>query len=413
MATDSPGCRTPHSSSVLESSMTIQRLDLFHVDLPLRSRVKHASHDRISSDSLIARITLEDGTTGYGEGVPRLYVTGETIATTFESLQVFDVAKHVGRPSDYAEVVNRLEALEFPETAADPRGMAGNAAHCALEMAVLDAYGRRFSKSYGDAVRLVKVCGVSTSSKPTRVRYSGAITAASFRKEIYSAARMWLYGFRQIKVKVGVPGQDDVARLRALRKVVSRKVDLRIDANESWTPEETVERVKELLPFHPSVLEQPVPHAKIEELASLRPEIGMPIMLDESLCGYPDAVHAIEHHSADLFNVRLSKCGGLIASLRIIGLAMRSGIGLQLGCHPGETGLLSAAGRHFASNVRGFQYVEGSYDAHILERNVTTGNMTFGYGGLAPPLLGPGLGVEVDLSALDAMTKNRLEICYE
>ena len=91
-------------------------------------------------------------------------------------------------------------------------------------------------------------------------------------------------------------------------------------------------------------------------------------------------------------------------SLRIIGLAQRSGVGLQLGCHPGETGLLSAAGRHVASHVRGLRYVEGSYDRHVLAENLTTEDITFCYGGWAAPLPGPAWGSRSTPSALERMT---------
>ena len=131
-------------------------------------------------------------------------------------------------------------------------------------------------------------------------------------------------------------------------------MDLRIDANEAWSPAEVVERVRPLLPFRPSALEQPVPHAEVDALAELRPRLGVPVMLDESLCGYPDATRPSSGGTADLFNVRLSKCGGIIptrsgSSAWLSG----SGIGVQLGCHPGETGLLSAAGRHVATHRGG------------------------------------------------------------
>ena len=376
-------------------------------------KVKHASFNRVTSDSLIVRVTLSDGTEGYGEGVPRSYVTGETIATTFEVISSYDVAAHIGAPADYRAVVRRLAALEFPGTRADPRGMFGNAARCALEMAILDAYGRRFGQSLGDAIRLADVEHALLSARPTRVRYSGAITARSRGRELYSALKMWSYGFRQIKIKVGLSHQDDVARLRGIRRIVGRSMDLRLDANEAWSAAELVDRVQPIARYHPSALEQPIPHAEVDALAELRPRLGVPVMLDESLCGYPDAVHAIERKTADLFNVRLSKCGGILPSLRIIELAARSGIGVQLGCHPGETGILSAAGRHFASNVRGLRYVEGSYDGHILEQNVIREDLTFGYAGFAPPLPGPGLGVEVDRPALEALTVARKEIRYD
>ena len=224
---------------------------------------------------------------------------------------------------------------------------------------------------------------------------------------------MRLYGFAQVKLKVGVNGQDDPAQVG-------------LAPANPWSPDrpparrqrgvaklELVDQVRPLLPFGPSALEQPVPHAEFDSLAELRPKLGVPVMLDESLCGYPDATRAIERGTADLFNVRLSKCGGIVPSLRIIGLAQRHGLGVQLGCHPGETGLLSAAGRHVAANLRGLRYVEGSYDRHVLAANLIVEDITFGYGGWAPPLAGPGLGVTVDPEALERMTVDRKEISYE
>lgn len=393
--------------------MTLRALELIHVAVPLKKPIRHASHERTVSDNLIVRATLASGQVGHGEGVPRDYVTGETIESTFAALAKFDGARHLGDPVDYGQVVRRLEALTLPETEADPRGMAGNAARCALELAILDAYGRQFGQSVGDAIRQIGDAGALLAEAPTAIRYSGAITAASARKERIAAWKMRLYGFEQVKVKVGVAGQDDSARLATLRKIFGRRMDLRLDANEAWRAEELLERVRPLLPFGPSALEQPVPHPEVEALADLRPKLGVPVMLDESLCGFPDAVRAIEQKLADILNVRLSKCGGIVPTLRIVALAQRSGLGVQLGCHPGETGLLSAAGRHVATTVRGFRYVEGSYDRHVLAENLTRPDITFGYGGRAGPLRGPGLGVEVDPEALARMAVRRQEFRYD
>lgn len=392
--------------------MTLQSLDLFHVAVPLKKPIRHASYERTTSDSLVVRATLDDGRVGFGEGVPRSYVTGETIESTFRSLAQVDFARSLGRPASYEEVVRRLESLRLPETEADPRGMAGNAARCALELAVLDAYGRRFGASLGQAVRAAEVAGLQLRETPERVRYSGAITADSTLSEHISAWKMRLYGFAHVKVKVGVAGQDDPARLAWLRRIMGGRIDLRIDANEAWRPGDLAAQVQPLLPFRPSVLEQPLPHAETDALAELRPRLGVPVMLDESLCGVPDAVRAIERGTADVLNVRLSKCGGIVPSLQIMGLAQRHGLGLQLGCHPGETGILSAAGRQVASIVKGIRYVEGSYDRHVLASNLTVEDVTFRYGGWAPPLTGPGLGVTVDPQALERMTVARKEISY-
>jgi len=393
--------------------MSISLITLCKVCVPLKKVVRHASKQRSESENLVVKVTLSDGTTGYGEGVPRPYVTGETLESSFAALGRQDWARLVGNPSGFEQVVERMERLTLPEIESDPRGMAGNAARCAVELAILDAFGRRFGEPVGRAVELAKIEGLERFLKPRPVRYSGAITAESSRGERVSAVKMRIYGFHQVKIKVGVRGQDDPLRLKWLRRILGRRMDIRLDANEAWTASELIDRVRALLPFGPTALEQPVAHAEVDLLAQLRPRLGVPIMLDESLCGFPDAQAAVANGTADLLNVRLSKCGGILPSLRIIGLARHAGLGVQLGCHPGETSLLSAAGRHVASRVAGLRYVEGSYDRHILAANLTRRDLTFGYGGRAGPLGGPGLGVEVDPALLEALTVFAREIRYD
>jgi muconate cycloisomerase len=400
--------------------MSLRALDLLHVAVPLKTSIRHASHARTTSDSLVVRATLASGHVGHGEGVPRAYVTGETIETAVEALGSFDGARTLADPRDFPEAVARIDTLVLPQTEADPRRMAGNAARCALELALLDAYARCFGRSLAEAVRILAerrgVPSPSIRAEPGPVRYSGAITADSPRKERVSAWKMRLYGFHQVKVKVGVAGQDDPARLARLRAILGRRMDIRLDANEAWPATEVVDRVRPLLPYRPTALEQPVPHAEVDALADLLPNLGLDVMLDESLCGYPDAVHALDRGTANLFNVRLSKCGGIGPTLAIVALALRHPErirGVQLGCHPGETALLSAAGRHVAANVAAFRWLEGSYDRHVLAANVISGDITFGYGGRARPLAGPGLGVEVDAAALERLTAARRDVRYD
>jgi muconate cycloisomerase len=393
--------------------MPIKTLTLFKVEVPLRRVVRHASFERSVSENLVVRVTLADGTVGHGEGVPRSYVTGETLQSAFAALESRDWARLVGCPGSFPDVVRRMESLTLREIESDPRGMAGNAARCALELAILDAYGRRFGAPLGQAIDVANVEGLQRFPAPRRVRYSAAITAESPRSERVSAWKIRIFGFHQVKVKVGSQGQDDPARLRRLRRILGRGMDLRLDANEAWSADELIDRVEPLRRYAPTALEQPVPHAQIDALAELRPRLGVPVMLDESLCGFPDAEAAVARRTADLLNVRLSKCGGILPSLRIIGLAQRSGLGVQLGCHPGETSLLSAAGRHVASRVAGLRYVEGCYDRHILAANVTRHDWTFGFRGFAPPVNAPGLGVNVDPAMLEAMTVSAREVRYD
>lgn len=382
--------------------MRIVELTAFQVRIPLRKAIRHASHTRSSTDNVLVRCVLEDGTQGFGEGVPREYVTGETIDSALALLKRSAIAVQLEPCRDFAQAVGMAERLRLAPVPGDDRVCQGNAARCALELAVLDAYGRRFGEPVSTAARLL---AGDLYEPRSWVRYSGAITSASTGFKIRLAAvRMWVYRFPDVKVKVGMAGHDDVFRLKNIRRRLGWKIDIRIDANEAWSSAAVVGRIRELEPFRISSVEQPVPHAEVGCLAEVRKVVAVPIMLDESLCSLVDAERAAAGGTCDLFNLRLSKCGGFIPTLRLAQFASRHGIGCQLGCQIGETALLSAAGRHFAASVKRLRHVEGSYDRHLVREPLGTRDITFRWGGWAPALPGPGLGVAVDPTALERVT---------
>ncbi len=381
--------------------MKIAEMTAFHVRIPLRKPIRHASHNRTDTDNLLVHCVLDDRTEGWGEGVPRDYVTGETIDSALALLKRSDLAAQLDSCADFAHAAAFAERLRLADVPDDERGCGGNAARCAAELAVLDAYGRRFGAPLSDATRLLAPDLYAPQSK---VQYSGVITSSKGLKLRLAAWAMRLYGFRQLKVKVGIAGQDDAARLRSVRRRVGAGMDLRIDANEAWSAAETAERILALEPFGITSVEQPSPHADLAGLAEVRQRVHTPLMLDESLCGPVDAERAVALAACDLFNLRLSKCGGFIPSLRLAQFAHAHGLGCQLGCQVGETAVLSAAGRHFAASVGGLRYLEGSYDRHLVREALGTHDLTFGRGGRAAALPGPGLGVGLDPRALERVT---------
>lgn len=377
--------------------MRVVELAAWQVRIPLKKPIRHASHSRTETDNLVVRCRLEDGTVGWGEGVPREYVTGETITSCLDLLRRSDLAAQLAPCSSFASAWETAERIRLVDIPGDDRGIGGNAARCAVELAYLDAACRHFGKP----LSAVTAAAAAELHEPKEhVRYSGAITSAAGRKARWSAWKMWFYGFRQLKIKVGIEGQDDVDRVRAIRRRVGRKVDLRLDANEAWTPEEAADRILELKPFGISSVEQPVAHEEVAHLAEVRRRTEVPLMLDESLCGMVDAERAADGGWCDLFNLRLSKCGGFLPTLRLAQFALARGLASQLGCQVGETAILSAAGRYFAGSVGGLRYLEGSYDRHLVKESLSQRDLTFGWGGWAPVLPGPGLGFDLDPAAL-------------
>ena len=381
--------------------MRIAELIAYQIRVPLKREIRHASAARSESHNLLVCCRLADGSEGWGEGVPREYVTGETVEGAFEQLAITPLAEQLSAAcSDWAEVIPLCERFQPAATRDDPRGCYGNALRSAIEISILDAFGRLFGEPLAAVTRHFEPAA-AIRSHSNWVRYSGVITAETRRKEVASAIKMRAYGFAQCKIKVGMPEVDDSARLRRLRRWLGRRMDIRLDVNEAWSSADLVAKVEPLLPYAPSCLEQPVPHEEVQALGELRRRLPVPIMLDESLTSRADALAAIGDQTCDVFNIRLSKCGGFLNSLRLAALAREHGLGYQLGCHPGETGILSAAGRHWASSVDDIRYLEGSYDRHVLKESLTTPDITFRYGGWAPALTGPGLGVIINRAALE------------
>ncbi|MCC7474286.1 MAG: dipeptide epimerase [Pirellulales bacterium] len=389
--------------------MRIRRLSAFVARLPLKRPFRHASATRLESENILIKCELASGIIGWGEGVPRSYVTGETPAGCLAQLAATPVAEQLTADcSSWPEVIALCERFQPMQDRDDPRGCYGNALRCAVELSVLDAFGRLFGEPVSAVSSHVpEAQPILAHPQPTFVRYGVVIDSGNRRLRLKALTRR-LYGFRDCKVKVGAAEDDDRARLRTIRRWFGPAVDLRIDANEAWRADRLQQHLNPLLAQRISCVEQPVPHAEVACLAELRPKLGVPIMLDESLTSETDAREAIAHRTCDLFNLRLSKCGGFLRCLRLAALANHAKLGYQLGCHPGESGILSAAGRHWACSVANIRYLEGSYDRHLFRKLLTNEDATFGFGGRAPSLHQPGLGVSINLATLEQTTQDHL-----
>ena len=386
--------------------MQIVELEARVVRVGFRRRVKHASRVRSETDNVVVRCKLSDGSVGYGEGVPREYVTGETADSAVDLLKRSDIPAQLEPCPTFTPAVHLAERLKLAEVTGDDRMCGGNAARCALELAVLDAYGRAFGEPL---MNVAKLLSPDLYEPLERVQYSGVMMSVRGWKAKGFALWHRVLGFRHLKMKVGIAGQNDAERVKHVRGWAGSRMNLRVDVNEAWTPETVVEKIRELEPYSLSSIEQPIPHENVACLADVRKQVGTKIMLDESLCSEVDAERAVAGGWCDSFNLRLSKCGGFIPSLRLAELAVRHGLGYQLGCQVGETAILSAAGRHFATSVKGLSAVEGSFDRHLVNDSLTKEDITFRFlnGGWCPMLVGSGLGIPVDADRLDAITTRR------
>ncbi|GIX03701.1 MAG: dipeptide epimerase [Planctomycetaceae bacterium] len=392
-------------------SMKVVCFTAYHVRIPFKHRVRHALSEREGNDTLIVSCQLDNGVIGWGEGVPRDYVTGETIDQVWHGLLEqpwWHVWREPWRYDD--ELLERLRSWHpLPAAARGPRGCLGNAWRCAFELSVCDAWCRTHHLPLTQwLMQWPEVTPLRRSAPLTRLRYSAVLTGRSLWRQQMLGCALRLAGLKHVKVKLGLAGTDDVTLVRTLRRCLGSQCELRGDANGAYTVTSLPFVMDRLAPFRLAVLEQPLPHAELTYLRHTRGQWPIPIMLDESLCSELDAHLAIECGYCDQFNLRISKCGGLLPSVRIACLAQQAGLGWQIGCQVGETSILSAAGRHLACALQGWQVLEGSYDRWLLKTPLTNCRLSWGYGGWASALTAPGLGVQPNVTMLQQLTVRHL-----
>jgi muconate cycloisomerase len=359
--------------------------EILRVAIPMRIAFKHSLAERRVSDSLVLRLAGDDGSVGYGECAPRDYVTGESAASVEATLG--RLLPHV-LGQEFESLPAAAEALG---QLADGLGRDEHAAFCTLELALLDLVGNATGVSAGTVLGPVL--------RPT-VDYSGVVSSSSPEAVRSMCERMRAQGIADVKLKVGGPLDADVAALRAARSALGPECTIRVDANCAWTAVEALARLEAFAPFGLAAIEQPVAANDLAGMAWLTASSPVPIVADESLVTARDAERLVAMQACHVFNVRISKCGGLLQSRRIQRIGARAGVRTMLGAQVGETSLLSAAGRHFATRTAGVLHCEGSFGTMLLSQDIAKRCVMFGDGGTAPAIDRPGLGVEIDEALL-------------
>lgn len=369
--------------------MRIKNAVIYALSIPFVGSFSHAAKTRIFSDSIVVRLTTENGVVGYGEGAPRPYVTGEDVRKSLRYMQ--------------GHLWPRIAQIDFPTLTLTfkaerclsvigegfndkkkPGGIvAWNASEAAFELALIDCLLKE------QKIPLSKVL----PPKRSQVVYSGVITSGSKEKAAQIAQYFKTLGLHQIKVKVD--GKGDRERLRAVREIMGEEVSIRIDANGAFSVKEAIKVLSQLSDMRIECVEQPIARGRVPDLARVKSAIAIPVMADESLVTLEDAEELIALRACDLFNLRISKCGGIYKTLRLAALARKAGIRLQLGAQVGETAILSAAGRHLAAYLDQVDFVEGSFGTMLLKEDIVQEPVDFGRGGRAPLLGGAGLGIKI------------------
>jgi L-alanine-DL-glutamate epimerase-like enolase superfamily enzyme len=372
--------------------LTIAAIDVIPVRLPLREPfvIAYATYPDVLS--VLVRLRTADGLTGWGEATPDPNVTGETWGGTAETLRRDLAPILLGRDGRDREAA--LRAL-------DERVEGVPAAEAALDIALHDLLGRALG------VPLWVLLG--GRSKP-HLTISRVVSLGEPEEMAAAAARHVAAGFRTVKLKVGEAAapERDAARVAAVREAVGPEVGIKVDANQGWrTPGTAIAAIQAMAPSRPAYVEQPVAWWDLEGLAEVRRQTGERIMVDEGCHTSRDMSRVVALRAADLVNIKLMKCGGLLAALRLNAVAETAGVTAQVGTMV-ESSVASAAGLHLALALANVETVEMGGPLMLAEE-IGGAASWYDRDRIALPER-PGLGVEPDEAAVRRFAEGWWEV---
>lgn len=366
------------------ASLLVDRIIVRHLRMRLRTPFVTALGVEDERDIIITEVQGA-GMVGYGE-VPVMrqpVYNEETVTTAWHVLNDFFVPAVLAQPVRHP--------MDIPERLGAFRGHA--MARAGLEGAFWDFWARQRGIS------------LSAALGGTRARV-GAGVALGFADDSDTLLRhiesYLQQGYQRIKVKIE-PGRD-VDVVRDVRRQFP-EIDLAVDANGSYRMQRAndVKALQQLDQYCLSMIEQPLSWDDLIDHARLQSMIETPICLDESVRTREHAAHALELESCRMFNIKAARVGGLTEALAIhepaqardvpvwCGGMLESGIGrahnVALASLPGFRlpGDLSASSRYWVDDI-----VDPPF---ALDDE-----------GFIPVPTNPGIGVDVDVERLEALT---------
>ncbi len=155
------------------------------------------------------------------------------------------------------------------------------------------------------------------------------------------------WGFKRLKLKGGLSVEEDIEKIKRVRELVGDEIDIHFDANQGYTVEEAKQCISVLAHVNALFIEQPCQKAELSAFSLLRSETQgiLPIMADESTLGPEDTLKLITKGSADLYNIKLAKAGGIRRAMKMDAVASAAGRKTMMGSMD-EAALGIAAGLH-------------------------------------------------------------------
>jgi len=332
--------------------LKIEKIEVYPVTLRYKEPFRIAPGASVESYNVVVKVLTDYGVVGLGESSPAQRVTGETSETVVKVLDKV-APKLIGmNPLRIEQIVETMDAIVKDNPAAK----------AAVDIALHDILGKACRKP------LFTIMG----GYRTEVLTDITLGIKSPKEMAEDAVKAVKKGFKALKVKVGVNPKEDVERIKLIREAVGEEVQIRIDANEGWTPRQAIRILNEIEKFNVQFAEQPIPAGNIKDLVKVKKNSPIPVMADESVHSPEDALSLVKAEAVDVINIKLMKSGGILKGRKIAEVAEAAGIPCMIGCM-GESGIGIAAAVHLAAAVKNIHYADLDSDILLKDKLVKKG----------------------------------------
>jgi galactonate dehydratase len=230
---------------------------------------------------------------------------------------------------------------------------------------------------------------------------NGWYTVERNPEEFHAAARRVVEGgYRALKLDPFGAGRYELERdelvrsislVEAVRDAAGPEVEILVEMHGRFTPAQAIAIARELEPFTPGWIEEPVPPENLRALAKVARKVNVPVATGERIHNRFEFRELLELQAADVIQPDPSMCGGIHETKKIA--AWAEAYYVLVAPHNVGGPVSTAACLHLAATVPNFKIQEHFNDfAEEWVKEVAPGNPEVVDGYFALPE-GPGLGV--------------------
>lgn len=364
--------------------LTISQVEIYKLRVPLKEPFITSLGKEETADNVVIVIRTNKGITGFGECNPYMPINGESIDTCFAVAQYFAKVLKGKNPLKIEECASAMDKIIY----------GNNSIKSAFDIALLDIAGQQ------RGVPLYKLFG-GKNEKQLTTDYT--VSVGEPEKMAQNALKIKEEGFPAIKVKLGQSKKKDIKRIKLIREAVGYDIPLRIDANQGWKVNTAIDALNALDAYNIEHCEEPIARWNYMRLRKVKHHSPIPIMADESCSDHHDAERLIKLRACDMINVKVGKAGGVTNAWKIVKLAEKTNMQLQIGAFM-ESRLAMTASAHLALCSENILYCD--FDTPLMHaEDVVTGGLTYHAKGVMKVPDSPGLGAIISQSILDRLEK--------